>query len=163
MANDCGFSKDNDWFRYRAGAILVRDGKMLFVRSKFGGYLYMVGGGVHIWETSAECVERETFEETGAHCTAGRIAVVCESIFRGSDGEIDNKRCHVLEFYYRMNVPDDAVFNEANDEGEALVWVPVEDIPNADIRPAFLRERLAGVLAGEPLMHVINRETTADC
>ena len=37
MANDCCFSKDNDWFRYRAGAILVRDGKMLFVRSMYGG------------------------------------------------------------------------------------------------------------------------------
>ena len=158
MANDCGFSKDNDWFRYRAGAILVRDGKMLFVRSMYGGYLYMVGGGVHIWETSAECAERETFEEAGAHCTAERAVIICENIFRGSGGAIDEKNCHVLEFYYLMNVPDDAVFNEANDEGEELVWVPLEDIPNADMRPAFLRERLADVIAGAPLMHVLNRE-----
>ena len=162
MANDCGFSKDNDWFRYRAGAILVRDGKMLFVKSMYGGYLYMVGGGVHIWETSAECAERETFEETGARCTAGRAAGICENIFRGSDGAIDGKNCHVLEFYYMMNIPGDAVFNETNDEGEELVWVPMEDIPNADIRPAFLRERLADVFAGKPLMHVLNRETTAN-
>ena len=159
MATDCGFSRDNDWFRYRTGAILVRDGKMLFVKSMYGGYYYMVGGGVHTGETSSECVERETFEETGAHCTANRITIITENLFRGHDGAIDGKNCHVLEFYYLMDVPDDAVFYEVNDEGERLDWVPIEDIPKQDIRPAFLRERLSEVFAGAPLMHVINRET----
>ncbi|MBR5419664.1 MAG: NUDIX domain-containing protein [Lachnospiraceae bacterium] len=158
MANDCAFAKDNDWFRYRAGAILVRDGKMLFVKSMYGGYYYMVGGGVKIGETSEECVEREVFEECGARCRAERLAIVCENIFPGKGGPLQGKDCHVLEFYYLMTVPEDAVFEQANDEGELLEWIPVEDIPKQDIRPAFLRERLKEVFAGSPLMHVINRE-----
>ena len=32
---DCGFQKDNAWFRYRAGAIIVHEDKMLFVKCKF--------------------------------------------------------------------------------------------------------------------------------
>lgn len=158
MTSDCGFTRDNAWFRYRAGAIVVRDGKMLFVKSMYGGYYYMVGGGVHLGETSAECVERETFEEAGVHCKAERCAVICENIFAGKGGAIDGKDCHVLEFYYLMSAPEDAVFFTSNDEGEELVWVPVEEIPDADIRPAFLREKLADVFAGKPLLHVINRE-----
>ena len=162
MSSDCGFSRENAWFRYRAGAILVRDGKMLFVKSMYGGYYYMVGGGVHLGETSEECVERETCEETGAQCKAERLAIVCENLFRGHDGAIDGKDCHVLEFYYLMNVPEDAEFNAANDEGEELVWVPLAEIEDQDIRPAFLKTRLSEVFAGAPLIHVVNRENGKD-
>lgn len=158
MTSDCSFTRDNAWFRYRTGAIVVRDGKMLFVKSMYGGYYYMVGGGVHLGETSAECVERETLEETGVHCKAGRCAIICENLFTGKGGPLAGKDCHVLEFYYLMNAPEDAVFLPNNDEGEELVWVPLEDIPEADIRPAFLCEKLADVFAGKPLVHVINRE-----
>ena len=38
---------------------------MLFVKSKFGGYFYMIGGGVCLGETSVDCIEREILEETG--------------------------------------------------------------------------------------------------
>ena len=27
MAYDCGFQKENNWFRYRAAAIIVEDGR----------------------------------------------------------------------------------------------------------------------------------------
>ena len=43
---DCGIAVDNYWFRYRTGAIIIKDEKMLFVRSMFGGYYYMIGGGI---------------------------------------------------------------------------------------------------------------------
>ncbi len=158
MSEDCGFTRNNAWFRYRAGAILVRDGRMLFVKSIYGGYYYMVGGAVQLGETSEECVERETFEETGVRCKADRLAIVCENLFRGHGGAIDEKDCHVLEFYYLVNAPANATFNPANDEGEELVWVPLSEIADRDIRPAFLRTKLSEVFAGAPLIHVINRE-----
>ena len=65
MKLDCGFEKENNWFRYRAGAIIINDDKMLFVKSAIGDYYYMIGGGVHLGETSPNCIEREVLEETG--------------------------------------------------------------------------------------------------
>ena len=39
---DCGFMKEGNWFRYRAGGIIIKDHKMLFVKSAIGGYYYMM-------------------------------------------------------------------------------------------------------------------------
>ncbi len=58
MNYDCGFEKGNNWFRYRTGGILIHDNKMLFVKSAVGDYYYMIGGGVHMGETSETCMVR---------------------------------------------------------------------------------------------------------
>ena len=155
---DCGMEKDKYWFRYRTGAIIVRDGKMLFVRSKFGGYYYMIGGGVHLGEDSKTCIERETLEETGVKCTARRIAIICENFFNGVGGAIDGKECHELEYYYLMDVPDDASFETITDAEEKLEWIPIDEFSKNDIRPAFLKKELKGVIDGDPLIHIISDE-----
>ena len=65
MSYDCGFTKENNWFRYRAAAIIVEDGCILFAGNDVDDYYYSVGGGVHVNETAEEAVVREVFEETG--------------------------------------------------------------------------------------------------
>ena len=77
---DCGFTKGNNWFRYRTGAFIIKDNKILFVKSKIGGYYYMLGGGVHLGETSEKCIEREVFEETGIKAQVERLAVGGDSL-----------------------------------------------------------------------------------
>ena len=67
MMFDCGFSKENSRFRYCAGGLLIHDGKILFAKNAIGGYFYILGGGVHMGETSEHCIEREFLEETGMH------------------------------------------------------------------------------------------------
>jgi 8-oxo-dGTP pyrophosphatase MutT (NUDIX family) len=103
---DCGFQKDNAWFRYRSGALIVNDDKMLFVKCKFADYYYIIGGGVHHGEISADCVEREVFEETGVNGKAENLCLLIENFFKGKDGAIDNLDCHTLEFYYRVKLDD---------------------------------------------------------
>jgi hypothetical protein len=41
MKYDCGFSKENYKFRYRAEEIIVNDNKMLFIKSDVGDYYYI--------------------------------------------------------------------------------------------------------------------------
>ena len=67
MAFDCGFQKEDNWFRYRAAAIIVEDGCVLFAGNEIDDYLYSIGGGVHMNETSEDAVVREVYEETGVH------------------------------------------------------------------------------------------------
>ena len=63
--HDCGFTKDKNWFRYRAAAIIIEDGCVLFASNENDDYIYSVGGGVHMGETAEEAVLREVYEETG--------------------------------------------------------------------------------------------------
>lgn len=78
---DCGFTRENHRFRFRTGGIIIKDNKMLFVKSSIGKYYYMIGGAVQLGETTEKCVEREILEEAGLKVQAERLAVVCENFF----------------------------------------------------------------------------------
>lgn len=41
MNYDCGFTKGNRWFRYRAAAVIVEDGCVLFAENDRDNYLYL--------------------------------------------------------------------------------------------------------------------------
>ncbi len=58
---DCCFTSGNDRFRYRAVAIIIEDGCVLMAGNEKADYLYSVGGGVHMGESSEEAVLREVF------------------------------------------------------------------------------------------------------
>ena len=48
MDQDCGFRKNDKWFRYRAAAIIVEDDCVLFAGNEVDDYYYSIGGGVHL-------------------------------------------------------------------------------------------------------------------
>ena len=43
----------------RVGAIIMKNGKALMVKSKFGDYCYSVGGRIRFGETAQDAVVRE--------------------------------------------------------------------------------------------------------
>lgn len=157
MKYDCAFVKDNYRFRYRTGAMIISENKMLFVKSKFGNYHYMIGGGVNLGETSKDCIEREIFEETGIHMQAQRLAAVCENFFKGDGGNIDGYDCHVLEFYYLMKFAQEDIIScpDTTDEGEQLVWLPVDKLADHLIKPDFIKERINEILCCDNTMHIV--------
>lgn len=157
MKYDCGFEKGDNWFRYRTGGILIHDNKMLFVKSAIGDYYYMIGGGVHLGETSESCIEREILEEAGIKASASHLAVVCENFFKGIGGKIDGLNCHTIEFYYYMNILDNTLdaCKNMTDEGEELVWLPIDEIKENEIKPAFIREYIDRIIGEKQTIHVI--------
>lgn len=163
MKYDCGIEKGNDWFRYRTGGIIIHDNKMLFVRSAIGDYYYMIGGGVHLGETSQNCIEREVFEETGLNACVDYLAVVCENFFRGIGGTIDGLDCHTIEFYYYMKLLDDvSVCNHTTDNGEELVWLTIDEIEKSKIKPDFIKERIREIVSEKKTIHVIEERDRGD-
>jgi len=42
MSYDCGFQKENNWFRYRAAAIIVEEGCLLFAGNEVDDYYYSI-------------------------------------------------------------------------------------------------------------------------
>ena len=81
MMYDCGFTKESNWFRYRAAAIIVENNCVLFATNEKEDYLYSIGGGVHMGEMAEDAVLREVFEETGVHYEIDHLAIIHENFF----------------------------------------------------------------------------------
>ena len=145
MEYDCGFTRDEKWFRYRAGAIIIENGKVLFAGNEKDSYYYSIGGGVHIGESAEEAVKREVFEETGAHYEVERLAFIHENFFDG-EGSFLGKRCHEITFYFLMKPRGTLELNSNsyNTQGvkEYMHWIPINELENYRAYPIFFKDKL---------------------
>lgn len=82
MNKDMCVACDDGILNVRAGAIIMKDGKLLMV-SNGGDYLYSVGGRLKFGETAEDTVVREVLEETGVQMEIDRLGFVRENYFYG--------------------------------------------------------------------------------
>ena len=158
MEYNIAIRNDNRYFRFRAGAIVICDGKMLFIRNKYGDYLYMLGGAVQIGETTSACIEREIEEEAGVPVRVSHLAMVVENFFHGVGGTIDGYECHTLDFYYYMDADPDLIARcrTTTDDDEEIVWVPVDQIKDSNIKPVCVKEHIDEIMGSKDVIHIIN-------
>lgn len=159
MEFDCGFEKENNWFRYRAAAIIVENGCVLFAGNERDDYLYSVGGGVHMNEKAEDAVKREVFEETGMHYEVERLAVIHENFFVGSSS-LKGLSCHEVAMYYLMKPRGtqelDSDSYTADGLKEEMHWIPIEDLDKYKLFPTFLKEYLSG--EHKEILHIVTDE-----
>ena len=164
MTFDCGFQKENNWFRYRAAAIIVEDGCALFAGNANEDYLYSIGGGVHMNEKAEDAVRREVFEETGVHYEVERLAVIHENFFDGHGGSLDGFHCHEVAMYYLMKPrgtqklhSDSYTYGGVKEE---MHWIPIENLDKYKAFPTFLKDYLSG--SQEGILHIVTDERKSD-
>ena len=164
MTFDCGFQKENNWFRYRAAAIIVEDGCVLFAGNANEDYLYSIGGGVHMNEKAEDAVRREVFEETGVHYEVERLAVIHENFFDGHGGSLDGFHCHEVAMYYLMKPrgtqklhSDSYTYGGVKEE---MHWIPIENLDKYKEFPTFLKDYLSG--SQEGILHIVTDERKSD-
>lgn len=159
MEFDCGFEKENNWFRYRAAAIIVENGCVLFAGNAREDYFYSIGGGVHMNEKAEDAVKREVFEETGVHYEIERLAVIHENFFVGSSG-LKGLSCHELAMYYLMKPrgTQELCSESYTSDGveEEMHWIPIEDLDKYKLFPTFLKEYLSGEY--KEILHIVTDE-----
>ena len=156
MQFDCCFTKEDNWFRYRAAAIIIENGCVLFVGNARDNYLYSVGGGVHMNETAEDAVRREVLEETGVEYEIDHLAVIHENFFVG-DGVLKGKNCHEIAFYYVMKPrgTKELKSDSQTEDGvkEEMHWIPLEDLDKYKTFPNFIPEVLPRLDKG--MMHIV--------
>lgn len=146
MAFDCGFTKENNWFRYRAAAIIVENGAVLLAGNDKEDYLYSVGGGVQMGERAEDAVVREVLEETGVHYQVDRLAVIHENFWQGAGAYDTGLVCHEIALYFLMK-PRGSQTLQSNSytrftDKETMHWIPIEQLHRHRYFPAFLQDYL---------------------
>ena len=144
MEYDCGFTKRNKWFRYRAAAIIIENGHVLFAGNERESYYYSIGGGVHIGESAEEAVKREVLEETGDEYEVERLAFIHENFFDG-DGTLEGRECHEIALYFLMKPRGTQELNSNSyTQGvkENMYWLPIDKLNEYRAYPTFFREKL---------------------
>ena len=129
----------------RAGAIILKNGKILMTGNTGVDYLYSVGGRIRFGESAEEAVKREVWEETGVQMSVDRLGFIHECYFLDKDpGPTKGKLFYEISFYFYMKVPEnfEPVCDSITRGGarEYLEWISPED-PRTYYRE-FLREEL---------------------
>ena len=124
----------------RAGAVIVRNGKLLAVSNESMAHLYTPGGRLRMGETAREAAEREALEETGIRMKARRLGFVHENCFHTRDG----RPVYEVGYYFYMDLPEGAepAAMSFKDEGleNRLRWVSVGG--DTALYPEFLMDEL---------------------
>lgn len=158
MEYDCGFTRENKWFRYRAAAIIIEDEHVLFASNEKEEYYYSIGGGVHMGESAEEAVIREVYEETGVKYEIERLAFIHENFFIG-DGSLEGKECHEIAFYFLMKSRGTRNLNSNSyTQGvkENMYWLPINKLEEYRAYPMFFRDKLNKLKNG--IEHIITYE-----
>lgn len=132
---DCFCKIENKTFRYRASGIIIENGCLLLAKNNNLPYLYSVGGGVHIDETSEEAVKREVLEETGISYEVERLAYISERFYKDQ---------HRLTFYFLMKPKGNQELNVQN-ENEQMVWIPLNELNKYDVSPSWFKTELLNI------------------
>ena len=159
MDYDCGFKEGNKWFRYRAAAIIVEDGYVLFAGNEKEDYLYSIGGGVHMGESSEDAVKREVFEETGVEYEIDHLAVINENFFNENKGSLKGLNCHEISLYYLMK-PRGTRELKSNSYTlgvkEKMHWIPIDKLDEYKAFPTFMKKYLQSEHTG--IEHIVTDE-----
>lgn len=133
---DVGYKNANGNFSLRAAALIIRQNKLLLAKSDSYDCYYTVGGGIQQNETSDNAVIRECYEETGCHFEIDRLVFVQERFF-----SLDNILHHEVVFFYLMKETNYELYDGINTDqkDEHLFWVPIEELDNINLVPAFLK------------------------
>ncbi len=159
MEHNCGFTDENRWFRYRAAAIIVEEGCILFAGNEKEDYLYSIGGAVHMGETAEDAVKREVLEETGAEYAVDHLAVIHENFFNENTGSLKGMECHETALYYMMKPRGTKVLHSdsyTNGVKETMHWIPIEKIGCYKAFPTFLKDYLLSDHNG--IEHIVTDE-----
>lgn len=153
--------------RQRAAAFITQSGRVLLHQLDGDTFWALPGGAIEPGESAAQAVARELHEELGRDLggaiSVGALAVVAENFFSYA-----GVAYHEIGLYLHASpLPGNPLVLTAGPydgvEGSrplTFAWFTRDGLDHLDIRPAFLREYLCGLLVQGPqgVLHVVHRD-----
>ena len=130
-------------FMYRAAGVAVYENRLLVERNVTHDFCFVPGGRVEYGENAIEALEREFHEELGEEVRVGRLVVVADILY-----ELDGNRYQEICLYFLIEfAPESEVLRRqgsfmGNESGITFQWIPLDDVDEGDLFPAFLLERV---------------------
>ena len=134
-------------FAYRAGGIAVHEERLLVEQNIRHDFCIAPGGRVEYGENAIEALEREFREELGEEVRVGRLVFVADILY-----ELVGNRYQEICLYFLIEfVPESDVLRPqgpfmGNESGITFQWIPLDDVEEAKLFPAFLRDRVRAIL-----------------
>lgn len=145
---------EDDSFKFRVAALIVREGRLLLAGTRYEGYHYLPGGKVRLGEDSRAALARELREETGLHLEIGDLRHIVENVRRHFDGGVR----HELMLVYAVPWPGHLLPEAATANplpGHRLIWVPSDELESKRFQPRPLAATLSRPLTGSAVRHTI--------
>jgi 8-oxo-dGTP diphosphatase len=136
--------------RRRSGVVLVEDGRVALIRRRRGGRLYHVfpGGGVEADEDDESAAVRETREELGVHVQVVRFL---GTVIFGASTQKYYEVCATGGEFGTGTGPEMSSPPNSAAGSYQPIWLALEELADADVRPAALASMLAlGSLPASP-------------
>ncbi|TWS94550.1 NUDIX hydrolase [Streptococcus sp. sy018] len=128
---------DKQSFGVRATGLLVKDEKLLLVKSPEGKYCTL-GGAIQVGETTEAAIRREILEEIGIEVEVGPLAFVVENQF-----ELGSQAYHQIEFHYLLTpLSEPSLYMKEGQSIRQCEWVDFSDLEKLDLSPKFLKKEL---------------------
>jgi len=144
-----------DWgmFNFRTAYIAFSEGRVLLEKSS-DGYWFVPGGRVAFGEDTKTSLIREVAEELSFDVKNPQMAGFLENFFT-----LNGKPYHEISTYYTVEVPKDFTppTEEANGDTIHLEWHQVESLPELDMHPSILKDKISGLIQ-DAFSHYIQRD-----
>lgn len=121
----------------RVTAIILREASLLTY--KVDDQYHLVGGAIHVGESTYEALLREVKEELGLTCNVKDLMFVVENRF-----DYKGEQHHMIEFHYGVELLGDPPLQVLdNGKSYTCVWLPLNKLETFDLKPSFLKKELA--------------------
>lgn len=128
--------------RRRSAVVLVDDGHVALIRRHRGGELYHLfpGGGVELGESDEMAAVREANEELGLQVEVVRPL---GTVIYGTSAQMYFE-VRMIGGQFGTGTGPEMSSSVASDAGShEAIWLPLDELPNVDVRPAALASMLA--------------------
>ena len=122
-----------------ARAIIVNPTRDRFLVEKNLGskdqFMNFIGGRLEFGETLEACLEREISEETDARITRNDYLFVVENFIK-----LEGETAHGMGHYFEVELDREEVKSYL--DGVELIWLPINELAQADLRPHVARDAI---------------------